>query len=70
MSRNPSIGLLLPPGPAPRRLTPHPTAMAVAVDTRPAGVAPRTPEEQQRRLLMLLLMNSAGPLKTYGTLGR
>jgi len=47
-----------------------PTAMAVAVDTRPAGVAPRTPEEQQRRLIMLLLMNSAGPLKTYGTLGR
>ena len=48
-----------------------PTAIpAVAIGTRPAEAAPRTPEEQQRRLLMLLLMNSAGPLKTYGTLGR
>ena len=51
--------------------TPAPTGAAAAMMAKPAEPKPApTPSEQQRRMLMLLLMNSAGPLRTYGTLGR
>jgi hypothetical protein len=48
--------------------TPAPGATA-----RPAAAvaapAPK-PDDRQRRVLMLLLMNSAGPVRPYGNLGR
>jgi len=36
----------------------------------PAEAAPQSDDQQQRRALMLLLMNSAGPVRPYGNLGR
>jgi hypothetical protein len=34
------------------------------------GAATAHTSDQQRRLLMLLLMNSAGPVRPFGNLGR
>ncbi len=43
-----------------------------AVTPAAAIVTPAKPEsdDRQRRVLMLLLMNSAGPVRPYGNLGR
>lgn len=62
------------------------TAQPVTAVTAPASVAPADPavtpaaaivtpakpesDDRQRRVLMLLLMNSAGPVRPYGNLGR
>src|SRR5260221_11028561 len=44
------------------------TTQAAAIVT-PAETRPES-GDQQRRVLMLLLMNSAGPVRPYGNLGR
>jgi hypothetical protein len=44
-----------------------PTAMTV---TKPVDAPTEKSSEQQRRVLMLLLMNSAGPVRPFGNLGR
>lgn len=41
-----------------------PTAAIVTPEASPE------PDDRQRRVLMLLLMNSAGPVRPYGNLGR
>ena len=42
---------------------------AVTAVKEPGAAAART-SDQQRRVLMLLLMNSAGPVRPFGNLGR
>jgi hypothetical protein len=60
--------------PAVAPTTPPPrAAVDVAAVTPAATVAAPTlpqPDDRQRRVLMLLLMNSAGPVRPYGNLGR
>jgi hypothetical protein len=48
---------------------PEPAAAASAAPPAPAQPRHIDPE-QQRRLLLLLVMRSAGPLGSYGALGR
>lgn len=54
----------------------HVTAAApIATEADPVAIKsadakPRQSSEQQRRVLMLLLMNSAGPVRPFGNLGR
>jgi hypothetical protein len=55
--------------PAIEKIVTPAAAPVLAADAKPVA-AVNDPDGQQRRLLMLLLMNSAGPLGTYGTLGR
>jgi hypothetical protein len=57
--------------------TPEPSATSGASATPAAATAVRPDEtagakssDQQRRVLMLLLMNSAGPVRPFGNLGR
>ncbi len=46
-----------------------PALTQAAAFVAPAEVRPQS-DDQQRRVLMLLLMNSAGPVRPYGNLGR
>jgi hypothetical protein len=46
-----------------------PALTQAAVIVRPPEAKPQS-DDQQRRVLMLLLMNSAGPVRPYGNLGR
>jgi hypothetical protein len=53
---------------APATSAPADPAVKPAAATTPA--ARPEPDDRQRRVLMLLLMNSAGPVRPYGNLGR
>ena len=47
-----------------------PTVTQAAAIVAPAAAVKAESGDQQRRVLMLLLMNSAGPVRPYGNLGR
>lgn len=47
----------------------NPAVTQAAAIVTPAEAKPES-GDQQRRVLMLLLMNSAGPVRPYGNLGR
>ena len=57
----------LPPGAV--DVAPAPGATDVALIKR-VDAKPQPSSEQQRQLMMLLLMNSAGPVRPFGGLGR
>lgn len=59
---------VVPPGAATVAATP-PGATDVAL-VKPADAKPQPSSEQQRQLMLLLLMNSAGPVRPFGGLGR
>jgi hypothetical protein len=56
-----------PVSPAMSGASATPTAMTM---TKPADAPTEKSSEQQRRVFMLLLMNSAGPVRPFGNLGR
>ena len=45
-------------------------ATEVATVRRPVEAKPQPDADEQRRVLMLLLMNSAGPVRPFGGIGR
>jgi hypothetical protein len=47
-----------------------PAVTQAAVIVTPVEAKPLQSDDQQRRVLMLLLMNSAGPVRPYGNIGR
>lgn len=60
----PAAAVVAPTAGAPAGPAVTPAATVVAPAARPDS------DDQQRRVLMLLLMNSAGPVRPYGNLGR
>jgi hypothetical protein len=60
----PTAAIVAPTAGAPAEPAVTPAAAIVAPAARPQA------DDRQRRVLMLLLMNSAGPVRPYGNLGR
>jgi hypothetical protein len=63
----PQVAVAAPAEPEPADATTGEPAVAVV---KPPEPATGWDSEQQRRMLMLLIMNSAGPVRPFGNLGR
>lgn len=63
----PQVAATVPGGAQPAPSSGSSTAVAVI---KPADAKPQVSSEQQRQFMMILLMNSAGPVRPFGGLGR
>ena len=63
-------GSTLPPAAAGEDATPAVAAAMTAPESKPVEAGRPRMDERQRRALMLMLINRAGAVRPYGTLGR